>query len=383
MTKNHNTRNWVIVLLVLLLVAAALAWWRFGHAQPVQATPARQDAIAVRVLGPGTVQARSTITLASRISAQVVEVRVDEGDATTQGQLLVVLDDRESSARLGAIRGQQTAVSRNIESAAASVARARAELSLAQARHRRDTELQRQGFVSQSVVDASTAAWHSAQAGLDAAVATLASRQAESGVVQQEARAADVTLTYTRLHAPFNGIVIQRLVEPGSTVMPGSPVLQLADPDTLWVATRVDESVVGRVQLGQKASVRLRSGETGTGTVARIARKSDAATRERDVFVALDRMPAQFAIDQEADVSIDTGSRNGLVVPLTALVKDRSGQQGVLVVSDGRAHFRAVITDTADQDRVMVTDGLKEGELVIDTGSTARANQAVRVTGQP
>ena len=90
--------------------------------------------------------------------------------------------------------------------------------------------------------------------------------------------------------------VVQRLGEVGNTVVPGTPLLKIVDPDSLWVATRVDESVIGRVKPGQSASILLRSGETLPGKVARIARQSDAATRELDVHVAFDTPPQRFAI---------------------------------------------------------------------------------------
>jgi hypothetical protein len=113
--------------------------------------------------------------------------------------------------------------------------------------------------------------------------------------------------------------------------------------------------------------------------VARIARQSDAATRELDVHVALDTPPQQFAIDQEAEVSIATGEQAGIVVPLTALTKDRAGLPGVLMVEDGRTRFRAVTTSGADDQLVRVTAGLAEGETVVGNAAGVRTNQSVRV----
>lgn len=378
MNLTSRTKKSLAALAVLVLLAAALGYWRFGRSVEVVTATARQGAVPSRVVGPGTLQARTSVAIASRVNATVVDVQVDVGHSVRKGQLLVTLDDRESSARLAAVKGQQTAVARNIESARATLAKAQAELELTRSRQRRDAELQKQGFVSQAVVDGSTAALLSAQAGIDAAKAGLAAREAEATTVAQEARAADVSLTYMRLLAPIDGMVIQRQAEPGSTVLTGSPILKLVDPATLWVAMRVDESVLGQIRVGQPAQIRLRSGEALGGQVARIARQSDTATRELEVHVALDKAPQQFAVDQEADVSITTGEQTGIVVPLTALTKDRSGQPGVLVVEDGRARFRTVTTGGADDQRMLVTAGLTEGETVVGNAAGIRANQSVR-----
>jgi RND family efflux transporter MFP subunit len=370
-------------LLVLALAAAALGYWRFGRTTDVTVTTANNGGITARVLGPGTVQARTSVTLAARVSATVTQVLADVGDTVTRGQLLVTLDDRDLAARRGAVGGQQQALERNTEAARAALAKAEADLDLARSKQRRDGELLAQGFVSQSGVDASNAALRAAQAGVEAAKATLAARAADAVTLSQEARAADVGLTHARLLSPLDGLVIERLAEPGSTVTLGMPILRLVDPKTLWVATRVDESVVGRVQVGQPARIRLRTGETVAGQVARIARRSDAATRELDVFVTFDVLPKHFAIDQEAEVSIDTGREPGLVVPIRALTRDISGRQGVLVVEDGRTRFQPVQTGGSDERGVLVRSGLSEGQSLVADSTGVRANQAVRAAARP
>lgn len=366
------------VSLAVIAAAGAAGYLRFWRALPVAAVAAAQGSVAVRVAGPGTVQARVPVTLGARITATVVRVDADVGEFVTRGQLLALLDDRDLSARRAVTAGQQEVLARNLEAARAAVAKAQADLELAQSRHRRDSELLRAGFLSQGSLDASAAALQSAHASLDNARAALAAREAEQRSVAHEVRYADTVLSFTRVTAPADGMVIARLAEAGATVVPGSVLFRLADPAALWVATRVDESVVGRVALGQAASIRLRTGEAHTGTVARIARQSDAATRELDVFVAFDAPPARFAIDQEAEVTIQAGEEAGIAVPLSALTRDREGRQGVLVVAEGRAHFRAVETGAADARQVLVRGGLAAGEMVVAPAAGVRHGARVR-----
>ncbi len=296
--------------------------------------------------------------------------------------MLVTLDDRDLSARRGVVAGQQEALLRNTEGARAALLKAQADLELARSRQRRDVDLLAKGFVSQAVVDGSNAALDGAAAGVEAAKASLAAREADARSLSQEARYSDAVLSYTRIVAPMDGVVVQRLGEVGNTVVPGTPLLKIVDPKTLWVATRVDESVVGRVQPGQVASIRLRSGEVLPGKVARIARQSDAATRELDVHVAFDAVPQRFAIDQEAEVSIDVGEDRGLLVPLAALTQDRTGRQGVLIVEGGegggRTRFQAVESAGADASHALIRKGLVGGEAVVAVAAGVTADQRVR-----
>jgi RND family efflux transporter MFP subunit len=366
------------LLALFLLAVGGAGYWRFGRAVDVAVAVAAQGAIAARVVGPGTVQARIPVTLSARVNATVTQMHVDVGDTVHLGQLLVTLDDRDLNARRGVVGGQQEALLRNTEGARAALAKAQADLELARSKLRRDDELLAQGFVSQAVVDASNAALGGAVAGVDAAQAALAARGADARSLSQEARYADAVLSYTRIVAPMDGVVIQRLAETGNTVVPGTPLLKLVDPKSLWVATRVDESVVGRVQPGQVASIRLRSGEVLPGKVARIAKQSDAATRELDVHVAFDVVPQRFAIDQEAQVEIAVGEDRGVLVPVTALTRDKAGRQGVLVVDGGRTRFETVETAGADARQVLVRKGLAGGETVVAVASGVSANQRVR-----
>ena len=381
--KKRTRRTIAIAVAGLLLVAAAgAAYWRFIRALDVPVAVATQGAIAARVIGPGTVQARIPVTLSSRVSATVVQVHADVGDAVHRGQLLVTLDDRDLSARRGVVAGQQEALVRNTEGARAALVKAQADLELARGKQRRDAELLAQGFVSQAVLDASNSGRDGAAAGVDAARAALAARAAEARSLSQEARYAETVLSYARIVSPMEGVVIQRLGEVGNTVVPGSPLLKIVDPKSLWVATRVDESVVGRVQPGQAASIRLRSGEVLPGKVARIARQSDAATRELDVHVAFDSVPKRFAIDQEAEVSIAVGEDRGILVPLAALTRDKAGREGVLVIDGrdgtGRTRFQAVETGGADAGRVLIRKGLGNGETVVAKAAAVTANRRVR-----
>jgi RND family efflux transporter MFP subunit len=376
---NHRRLALMALVALLSVAAAGVGYRRLAMATDAPVVLAKPGAVMARVVGPGTVQARVPVTLSARVAAAISQMHVDVGDVVRQGALLVTLDDRDLSARRSVVSGQQVALARGVDGARATLAKAQADLELARSRQRRDMELLRQGFVSQAVVDASNAALDGAAAGVDAARAALSGRDADVRTLAHEARYADTVLSHTRITAPMDGIVVQRLGEVGNTVVPGTPLLKIVDPDSLWVATRVDESVVGRVKPGQSASIRLRSGETLPGKVARIARQSDAATRELDVHVAFDTPPQRFAIDQEAEVSIDVGEDQGVLVPLAALTRDAAGRAVVLVVDGGHARPQPVETGAADARHVLVRKGLAGGEPVVAVAEGVKANQRVQV----
>lgn len=351
------------LILVAALALAALAW-RAAQPTPVETHRPAPGRIAVAAHGPGSVQARIGVTVASRSTAAVEAVHADQGEQVRRGQLLAELDDRDTRARAAAGRAAVAAMGHQIEAAAAALAKAEADLRLARANRNRDGDLGRAGFLSPAALESRDAALHAAVSGLDGARATLAARRNEAAALAREAEAAAALASHARIAAPIDGIVIERQVEAGDTVVPGAGLFRLIDPATLWIAARIDTTLVGGIREGQPASVRLRSGASLAGRVARITRQADAATRDLEVDIALDAPPQRFALNEEAEVSIALGEAAGLLLPAGALLR-ADGREGVLVIEEGRARFRPIRRGAADATHVVVAEGLAEGEAVV------------------
>lgn len=375
----------VLALSIVAALLALLAYRLVLYAPPVAVVQAKEGKVTIEVHGPGVVAARIAVTVSTRVTGNLKEVHADQGDRVTAGQLLAVLDDTDVAAKAIAAREGATASRRNVEAAEAALAKARADLELAQSNFQRDQEVFRTRNISQAAMDATAAALKSAQSAEASAAATLAARRAESDAAAQEAVYAGVLHAFTRISAPMDGLIVSREAEAGNTLVPGSPIFRLVDTDTLWVAARIDESVVGRAEVGQPARIQLRGGQALPGEVARISRQSDPATRELEVDVALRELPQRFAMDQEAEVTIQAGEEQGVMVPASALLQ-QGGERGVLVVADGRAVFRPVQTGATDGKRAVVREGLAAGELVVrkpaDPKAKVSAGSRVRpVTG--
>jgi len=347
-------------LTLIALSAAALAALGWQRSEPAETVAVSQGEVEVRVGGPGTVQARIPVTVGARLSAQVVALYADHGERVARGQLLAMLDDRDVAAKRAAAAALRETVERNVAAAQATLAKANADLELARNRQRRELDLERAGFISQSAYDASSLGMKAAAAAADNAAALLAARRAEARATVEESRYADALWSHTRISSPLDALVIRRAVEVGSMVAPGTPLFRLVDPATLWVAARIDEALVGRLAEGMPTVIRLRSGEQHAGRVARISRQSDPATRELEVNVAFDVPPERFAIDQEAEVSILAAVETGPVVPVAALTRSK-GVQGVMVMRDGRAQFQPVRVGATDGRLALIASGLEEG----------------------
>ncbi len=349
MSTGKRSRKTLLVLGAALLLAVVAALW-FRRGESVAAIKAAEGTLDELVRGPARVQARVPVTLSARVTSAVVAIEADIGDRVRKGQTLVRLDDRDLKARAA--------------SATAALARAQADFALAESNERRDREVFEKGYISSAAMDA-TAMLRQAKA-------------AEAAAAAQELTLAETQASYANLRAPMNGVVVARLAEPGDVVAPGAPILRLVDPATLQAVARIDETEAGRVRPGMPAAIRLRAGGEVTGKVARIALEADAAAREFEVEIAFDKTPQRFAIDQEAEVAIRVGTASGLLIPLSAVVR-QDGRSGVLLVRDGKARFQPIEAGPSGNGMVVVRKGLSAGDAIVRTAQSIRPGARVRV----
>lgn len=334
-------------------------------AAPIAVTvaPVTMAEIAEAIEAGGVVQARTTATLTARILAPVREVRVSPGDRVRSGQVLIVLDGRDLSAGARGARAAALAAGQGSTAAAAERQSAEAGLVLARATHARIAGLHAKRSATAQELDDATASLRAAEA--RAAGAAARAQQAESAIEGASAasEAAATTESYAVITAPFDGVVTEKLVEPGNMASPGAPLLRIEDTRGFRLEVRVDESRVGQIQPGATVPVALDSGVGGatttvSGTVTEISRAVDADARAFLVKVSLpDWSGLRSGLFGRARFAGTT--RKALTVPADAIVK-RGQVTSVFVVDNGVARSRLV-----DLRGNEVLAGLSEKESVI------------------
>ena len=330
-------------------------------AEPIAVTIAQvaMTDVASAIDSGGVVQARTTATITARILAPVREVRVSPGDQVRKGQTLIVLDGDDLAAGVRAARSAALAADQGSKAAAAELLAAEAGLALARASHDRIAGLQAKRSATAQELDDATAALRSAEARV--AGASARALQAESAF--ESARAAgdqaSTTESFTRIAAPFDGVIAEKMVEPGNMASPGVPLLRLEDTREFRLEVRVDESRIGQIRNGDSVPVFLGSGTASIkGTVVEVSRAVDADARAFLVKIALP--DARGLRSGEFGKARFGGTpRRALTIPSSAIV--RQGQlTSVFVVDKGFARVRLVSLSESE-----VLAGLTESELVI------------------
>jgi len=300
----------------------------------------------------GTVRAVETAQVSAQTMGNVISVSVHEGDSVTQGQVLATIDPAQSQAGLD--RAQAGLAAAQHELAAAQTERSLTESTL----KRYDTLYQRKS-VSPQEYDEVKARYEGAVARSEAAQAGAA--QARAAVAQ-----AQTAFGYTKLHAPFNGIVTERKVDPGALAAPGMPLFTVEAVGRYRLEATIDEASLHFVNMGATVPVSVDAYPDRhlSGKVVQIVPAADPSTR---TFLVKIELPADAVLRSGlfGRANFSRGERDVLVIPKAAVV-DRGALKGVYVVGpDQVASLRYVTLGGPVGDQLEVLSGLSGKEAVV------------------
>lgn len=285
---------------------------------------------------PGTVRSRSVANVAPKAMARVLEVRVTAGTPVKQGDVVAVLDDRELRSRAEQARGALTAAEAQAGQAETDLRRAR-------------TLFQKQAGTQQD---------------LDAAESRAKATRAQVAQARDGLAEAQVMLGDTTLRAPFDGVVAERLADPGDMATPGKPVVVIHDPQSLRLEADVGERCTAPLAVGQEIPVRLESLQRDVA--ARIEVIAPVADPQSRTFLIKAALPPQPDLRAGifGTVRITCGTHPALLIPAAAVT--RTGQlESVRVLTEGQPRTRNVRTGKTYGEQFEVLSGLREGEQVV------------------
>jgi RND family efflux transporter MFP subunit len=362
------------ILFVLAFLAALISLGCSDKKTPGAPTPevvrdlsmlqAQRKTVPDSLEAVGTIRALQTSQLSAQISGVIASIRAQEGQRVRRGDVLIVLDDAQQRAALERAAAAVNAAQQDIAAAAADYGLQNATLTRYQSLYEKKS-------VSPHEMDEVQARQKSAGARRDQAQAGIAQARA----MEAQARAG---LSYTRVRAPFDGVITARLVDTGALASPGVPLITIEDTQRFRLEASVDEGDIRFVTLG--ASARVSVDALGTDLSAKVVQIVPAADpASRSFVVKLELSPdARLRSGLFGRVRFPRGQREAIVIPRTALL-ERGQMHGVYVVAaDGQIGLRYVTLGKPAGDDVEILSGLSDGERLISSpGSRDLAGKKV------
>jgi HlyD family secretion protein len=364
------------VMALLVLLAGGVVWWmRSAPADAVQyrSAPLTRGTLEAAVAASGTVNPVAQVSVGTQVSGQIRDLYVDFNAEVKAGQLLAQIDPetfeyrvRSSQADVDAARAAVLTAQANLLASRAQVSRAEVDLAEARRDFERKQSLVEKQFIAQSegdkaraLVNTSLEALKAVQAQVGVAQAQVTSAQAN--VAQRDAALAQarIDLARTRITSPVGGIVIKRAIERGQTVASSLQAPELfviaQNLSDMQVEASIDESDVGRLKAGQKASFTVDAfpGQTFEGEVRQV-RKAAVSVANVVTYVAVigfSNSDGRLLPGMTANVRVLTDQReNVLKAPNAALRMRIAGSEsnpGVTGQAQGPASAASVAAERA------------------------------------
>jgi RND family efflux transporter MFP subunit len=396
---------------VLLLFAAVCLLSACSRHPPVQASDSKAaDVPTVAVtkatpedLSHGLVMTAEfrpyqEVDVMAKVAGFVKEINVDVGDRVQKGQLLATLEipemqDDLKRADAATIRARAEVTRARDEERRAESAHAMAHLSY---QRLFAVSEKKPGLVAQQEIDESHSRDLVAEAQVASAKSALAASQEQVNVNSADTQKVRTLMDYTRVTAPFEGVVTRRYADTGSMIQAGTasqtqamPVIKLSQNNRLRLILPVPESAVPSVHIGQQVEVKVPTlNRTFPGKVERFAGKVALSTRTMDTEVdvlnpSLLLMPGMYA---EVNLTLDRRNKV-LAVPVMAVDLDANADapggvlsgQVMIVTPNNRVERRKVTIGLETSSVVEIRSGLNEGDSVVLSGrSTLQPGQEVR-----
>ena len=430
--------KWIIIVLALLLAGGgAYYWWVYraddkADAPTVVTAKVERGPIRLTVASTGRVVSNLDVDIKCKASGEVIKLPSDVSDTVKKGDLLVELDPineeralKQAGVSLGISEAQLAMARQNLVVAERTLVtdRARAEAALKSAESRakdarakadRLKQLYAKSLASQEETDTAETAAVQAAADMDAArvkIEELKTQDFAIDLKRQEVKSAEASaesdkirlaiaqdrLRDTKVMAPMAGVVSARNVQIGqiissgiSNVGGGTTVLVLSDLSRVFVLVSVDESDIGKVQLGQKAAVTADAypGKSFEGEVVRIATKgvnlSNVVTFEVKMEVTAEAK-VMLKPEMTANVEITAAEMDDtLLVPAEAVIRKARGKKFVTVVKDdGTKEEVPVEIGISDGTKTEITKGLEVGQTVVDHKGQSDSKWSGQKSGGP
>ncbi len=397
------SRKMKIILAIAILLILFLGWRWLGRS-PSEASDAVSPGESIAIAAVARVQRgtiENTLIIAgafkpfqdvdvhAKVAGYIRKIYVDVGDHVVDGQTLAVLEVPELAAELSGATAAVRRSEQEIHRVQGDVERAKSTHTAAHMMFDRLNQAaqQKAGLVAQQEVDNAQAKDLEAEAGVSSAQAALSSAQQALEVAEANQRQFSALANYTRIVAPFNGLVTARYADTGALIAAGTssssqsvPVLRLAEVSKLRLVLPVPESIAGQIHLGDPVKVHVQAlNQDIVGKVSRFAGSLDSQTRTMETEIDFGNRNGKLFPGMFAETVLQLAQReNSLVVPMEALSQSNGDPTVLVVNSQNFIEERHIKLGLQGKSRVEVLCGLGENDqVVIGNRSQFRVGQKV------
>ncbi len=313
----------------------------------------------------GTVHSRDSVDLAARIIARIIEVKFREGDQVKKGDILIRLDNTEYLAATAQAKEQVKAAQASLKAAGENVKSNQATLEFAKSENERNLKLFKEKIIAKKQVELTVSNYNQAIAAWNQAIQAQSAASANLAAAKQALWKIKTILAYATIKSPMNGVINERLVEPGDLANPGKILLKIFDPTRLQLEVPIREGLVRKIKIGDKVPFDVGALQQNfIGQIKEIIPSVDPGSRTFLVKITISNS-GQLVPGMFGTIYLPLGTKPALLVPKQAITA--IGQVETVEVVKADRSQRSFIRTVSCRDKAMrrVISGLKNGQQII------------------
>ncbi|MBF0121187.1 MAG: efflux RND transporter periplasmic adaptor subunit [Desulfobacterales bacterium] len=318
-----------------------------SHRQTIQTAIISQGKLEITTHYLGIIEPYTRSELSPRISGNILSLNKREGDSIREGELVIVIDDRELTDKALATNAEYLATQKKLTGA-------KSAFETQQSIYERDELLYKEGAISKEALERS-------KANYDGAHATLAAFQETLQGLAKSAAAARTQAGYAKILAPFDGIIVKRWSDTGDLAVPGKPILTIEKSSPYKVVIQIPQEEVNYIRKGTKAY--LQSGEQNMSTT--INRVYPALNKNLLCTVDIILSTPPFSLPSGATVGVDmvTNEVEGFLTPVNAIVK--TGKSAfIYLVDKGVIRIQQIELLATSPTQAVIKGPITQGSIV-------------------
>lgn len=373
--------KYLIILSVIAVVALVVYAKVYVPKHTFKIMHASNGQLREVVQGIGNVSALHIYAITAQTGGKILKILTDEGQWVKKGELLMVLDGVDLPQQLAMAKANLRKAVYEEKALRGELKSQKASKEMLQLTYNRYHKLNQQGFITKAEYDKARTDLQGLEAAIIATTARIDSGQAAVVAATKNIAVIQDKIARLKVFSPVAGYVVARKAEVAQYVQPATPVLQIVDPNSLWVDARIDERISAQVKPGQQATIILRSqpDKQYLGEVKRIDAMTDSVTLERKIDVAFKTLPQPFFINEQAKVIITVHQYEQVnKVPLACVVQ-RQGKLGIWAARQGRAHFIALTKIAVNDTEMAITQDLSAADIIVPDSHKKSLREGMRI----
>lgn len=410
MAKKKKNRKWIYLLILIVLSSSAGYYFKFKNktqiAEKVAVEKAIERTIVETVYSSGKLFPATELEITSNVSGTIVELFVKDGDAVKKGQLLAKIDPEALVSIVERTKASTEGSRAQLQAVKAQKKQLEAQFDNTKIIYKRNKKLFEDGVISKAEFEAAEATYNTALANLEAAdqnilAAEFSVKSAEATVKEQEKN-----LSQTRIYAPINGVVSTLYKKQGEQVvgtaqMAGTPILKIANLNTVEVRVDVNERDILTINQGDSAAIELDAypdrkfagivtqiANTATGLTSLTSQLTSDQITNFEVRILMlpdsyyelqtenDKSPFRAGLSASAEIITNT-ALNILSVPVAAVTakEDEADQENikkeaelkeyVFILKGDSVEMRTVVSGIQNDNYIEIIKGLEPGEEIV------------------